>query len=98
MPMLNLSCINDAAVSYHVPARLILAVLEAEHSKTGAVIKNKNGTYDIGLMGINSSWLPELKKHGVTQKDIQFDAFQCVSVTKKAVYYDTNKRFIPFTN
>jgi soluble lytic murein transglycosylase-like protein len=30
-----------------------------------AINRNKNGTYDIGLMQINSSWFPYLKKHGI---------------------------------
>jgi hypothetical protein len=76
--MMSLDCINDAAIAYHVPTRLIIAVLETEHGKLGTVTKNKNGTYDIGLMAINSSWLPALEKHGITQQDIQFDA--CVNI------------------
>lgn len=76
--MMNLDCINDAAISYHLPAILIIAVLKTENGKIGAVTQNKNKTYDIGPMAINSSWLPELKKYGVTQQDIQYD--MCVNI------------------
>jgi len=73
-----LSCVNSAAIQSHIPAKLIIAVLQTERGKTGKVTYNKNGTYDIGAMAINSTWLPELKKHGVIEKDIQFDA--CANV------------------
>lgn len=68
-----LHCVNEAAIRYHVPAKLIIAVLETEQGKIGGITINKNGTYDIGPMAINSLWLPELKKHGITEHDIQFD-------------------------
>lgn len=35
-----------------------------------AVNKNKNGTYDLGLMQINTVHLPELKKLGLEPKDL----------------------------
>jgi soluble lytic murein transglycosylase-like protein len=31
---------------------------------------NANGSYDVGLMQINSSWLPMLKRFGITEKDL----------------------------
>jgi hypothetical protein len=78
LPIMNLDCINDAAITYHIPAILIIAVLKTENGKIGVVTKNKNGTYDIGPMAINSSWLSELKKYGITQQDIQYD--MCINI------------------
>jgi soluble lytic murein transglycosylase-like protein len=71
-------CINEAAIEYHVPAKLIISLLNVERGKNGKVEKNKNGTYDIGPMQINSSWLPDLEKHGITRTDIQFNP--CINV------------------
>ncbi len=68
-----LQCINHAAIIYHVSAKLIISVLQVEQGQSGKVIKNKNGTYDIGPMAINSLWLPTLKKHGISEQAIQFD-------------------------
>jgi soluble lytic murein transglycosylase-like protein len=73
-----LHCINEAAIEYHVPAKLIISLLNVERGKNGAVEKNKNGTYDIGSMQINSSWLYDLKKHGITREDVQFNP--CINV------------------
>lgn len=73
-----LHCINESAIEFHVPAKLIMSVLLVERGKLGQVVKNKNGSYDIGPMQINSTQLPELLKHGITQKEIQYDA--CTNV------------------
>jgi len=42
------SCINQAAVAYHIPAPLILAVMKKENGRNGQAIRNRNGTYDLG--------------------------------------------------
>jgi soluble lytic murein transglycosylase-like protein len=75
-----LHCINEAAIQYHLPSKLIISILEVEQGKVGQTVKNSNGTYDIGPMQINSSWLPELKEHGITQHDIQYDGCKNIQV------------------
>ncbi len=76
----SLHCINDAAITYSIPAKLIIAVLQVERGHVGKTTKNTNGTYDIGPMAINSSWLPELKKRGISEYAIQFNDCQNVIV------------------
>jgi soluble lytic murein transglycosylase-like protein len=52
----------------------------AKHESGGhplAIHLNPNGSRDIGLMQINSNWLPFLARHGVQEKDL-FDP--CVNV------------------
>ncbi|MCD6047028.1 MAG: trbN [Gammaproteobacteria bacterium] len=66
-----LSCINEAAYEYHVPAKLIIAVLNVEQGKVGMANRNKNGTYDLGPMQINTSWWPKLSQYGISQWDVQ---------------------------
>jgi hypothetical protein len=70
-------CINEAAIEYHVPAKLIISLLNVERGKNGKVEKNKNGTYDIGPMQINSSWLPDLEKHGIKSRRVDFGKVYC---------------------
>ncbi len=70
---LPLSCINETAIEYHVPAKLIISILDVERGKVGKVEYNKNGSYDIGPMQINSSWLPTLKRYGITQHELQYN-------------------------
>lgn len=73
-----LECINHAAQTFHVPATIIVSVMKIENGWNGAAVKNKNGTYDLGVMQVNSSWLPRLRKYGITKNDLQFDP--CMNV------------------
>ena len=63
-----------------MPAKLIISVLEIERGKVGQIVKNNNGTYDIGPMQINSSWLTTLKQYGISQSDIQYNACKNIQV------------------
>lgn len=73
-----LACINEAAMTYQVPATMIVSVIKMENGKNGEISKNPNGTYDLGVMQINSSWLPKLNKKGITEEAVKSDP--CVNV------------------
>lgn len=74
----SLQCINQAALQYHVPAAIILSVIKTENGHNGLAIKNSNGTYDLGIMQINSCWLPTLVRYGLNRKNLQFNA--CLNI------------------
>ncbi|QHS08998.1 lytic transglycosylase domain-containing protein [Sinimarinibacterium sp. NLF-5-8] len=62
------ACIAKASSIYQVPEALIKAIMHVEsHGKPDARNINKNGSEDLGLMQINSIWLPELKKYRITR-------------------------------
>ncbi len=65
-------CWGDAADRYKVPVDLLYAIARVETGSRYNLVspKNKNGSYDIGLMQINSSHLPRLAKFGITKKDL----------------------------
>ena len=52
------ACIAQAAQRFALHESLLHAVLLVEGGKVGHVSRNKNGTYDMGPMQINSIWLP----------------------------------------
>ncbi|MEO8964322.1 MAG: lytic transglycosylase domain-containing protein [Gammaproteobacteria bacterium] len=66
-------CIIQAEAIYHVPVVLILSVMRQENGRNGQAVKNKNGSYDLGVMQINTRWLPALSRYGYTQEDLQYD-------------------------
>jgi soluble lytic murein transglycosylase-like protein len=70
-------CLDDAAQYHKVNASLVRAIAKQESGMRAlAVDKNTDGTEDIGLMQINSSWLPKLAQYGIS-RDRLFDA--CVN-------------------
>lgn len=58
----------DQAASYHnVDPWLLMSIAKVESSfDPNAFNGNRNGSYDLGLMQINSSWFPRLKKMGIS--------------------------------
>ncbi len=64
-------CSIIAAVKYEVPANIVLAVAEKEAGKPGQRVKNTNGTYDVGPMQFNTSYLHNLKPYGITAADVE---------------------------
>ncbi len=64
-------CSIVAAVKYEVPANIVLAVAEKEGGKPGQWMKNTNGTYDVGPMQFNTSYLHHLKPYGITAADVE---------------------------
>lgn len=72
------ACWEEAASRYGVNPYMLYAIAKTESSLNPAAInRNKNGSYDIGLMQINSSWFPILRKYGVDEKQL-LDA--CTSI------------------
>lgn len=66
------ACWEDVATWYGVNVNLLYAIAKTESGLNPmARNKNKNGSYDIGLMQINSSWLPTLRKYGIDEKSLQ---------------------------
>lgn len=75
-----LTCINQAAEQYHIPAKLIIAVLNVERGRVGQAVKNRNGTYDLGPMQINTNWWPKLNQYGISEHQVQYDACTNIQV------------------
>ncbi|HDR9474380.1 lytic transglycosylase domain-containing protein [Burkholderia multivorans] len=71
LPAAQADCLDDAANYWNVPTSLARAIAMQESGmRPHAVSKNANGSRDIGLMQINSSWLPRLKQYGISEEDL----------------------------
>jgi soluble lytic murein transglycosylase-like protein len=65
------ACWEEAGARYGVNPHLLYAIAKTESSlNPKALNRNKNGSYDIGLMQINSFWFPILRKHGIEEKQL----------------------------
>jgi hypothetical protein len=59
----------------------MLAIISAEGGKNGQAVRNKNGTYDLGHMQINTAtYKAEIAKYGISMKDIQYNGCKNVEV------------------
>ncbi|WP_175772979.1 lytic transglycosylase domain-containing protein [Paraburkholderia phenazinium] len=64
-------CLDDAAAYRHINAQLVRAIAQQESSlHADTVTVNSNGTEDIGLMQVNSSWLPTLARYGIRREHL----------------------------
>lgn len=62
---------EGVASRYGVNAQVLYAIAHLESSvNPSALRKNSDGTQDIGMMQINSRWLPHLGKFGITSKHL----------------------------
>ena len=65
------ACWNEAAARYQVDSSLLYAIAQTESGMNPlAVGRNRNGSRDIGLMQINSAWLPTLAAYGISERDL----------------------------
>ena len=65
------ACWDDAAQRYQVSSALLYAIARTESGLNPLAIgRNGNGSRDIGLMQINSAWLPALASHGIGEREL----------------------------
>ena len=73
-PTWVLACWEDAARRYGVSADLLYAMARVESNLNPRAVNRthsqRTGTYDIGLMQINSGHLRTLLRHGITETDL----------------------------
>lgn len=74
-----LACADQASHAFGVPIEVIHVILEVEGGWAGAEIRNTNGSYDLGVMQINTQWLRKLSRFGVTRADIRDNV--CVNIS-----------------
>ena len=65
------ACWQEAANRYQVDPALLYAIARTESDlNPKAFHRNRDGSTDIGLMQINSAWLPDLARHGIAAQDL----------------------------
>ncbi|WP_070968400.1 lytic transglycosylase domain-containing protein [Vibrio sonorensis] len=65
-------CFDEAGKRYNVNPKLLKSIAKVESSLNPKAMNysNNNGTYDIGLMQINSTWLNKLSEFGISEPDL----------------------------
>jgi hypothetical protein len=70
------NCLKAAADLHHVPAGLLVLMINVEAGRLGAVSQNSNGTVDIGPMQVNDSWVPKIARHWRASTDASYQALR----------------------
>lgn len=63
-------CAIIASIKYEIPTNIVLAIAEKEAGTPGLWVKNKNGSYDVGAMQFNTTYLQDLAKFGISPDDV----------------------------
>jgi soluble lytic murein transglycosylase-like protein len=65
------ACWEQAGARYNINPHLLYAIAKTESGLNAAAInRNKNGSYDLGMMQINSSWFPALRRFGIDERQL----------------------------
>lgn len=73
------ACWQEIGQKYRISPYLLYAIAKTESGLNPKAVNrsNKNGTYDVGLMQINSSWFPKLRQYGISEQHLYEP---CVSI------------------
>jgi hypothetical protein len=55
-----LACMAGAAAFYHLPPRVLPSIQAVEGGAAGIVHPNSDGSQDLGIMQVNTSWVTKL--------------------------------------
>lgn len=65
-------CFKEAAARYNVNETLLMAIAKTESSfNPNARNVNTNGSEDVGVMQINSFWMPTLRQFGIGREELK---------------------------
>jgi len=65
-----LACMIAAASFHHLPVQALAAIQSVEGGTVGAIVGNKDGSADLGVMQVNSQWVPAIARATRAREDV----------------------------
>lgn len=91
----TIDCVLKSAHRQQVPANVLLAISSIESGKNGQLVKNKNGSLDLGHFQINTvHWRPNgiLNRLGIKQQDVQWRGCYNAEIAAYLLRINLNER------
>ena len=86
------TCWDYVGQKFNVDPWLLFSIAQTESAFTnGLKSKNSNGSYDLGLMQINTIHLPHFSKHGLNEETLRYDACRNVISAGSLLRQSINK-------
>lgn len=73
-------CVNAASRHFRINKMVIDSIIDVEGGKIGTVSKNSNGSFDLGIMQINTIHLSNIKKHFPTVDATDLVYKPCINI------------------
>lgn len=84
---LTRECLARVTARYKVHPLILSVIARVEGGRAGMRLKNRNGTFDLGLMQINTVHLETMAQYGITETMIQNN--DCINLGIAAWYVRT---------
>ena len=87
----TVECVAEVSRRYQIPVALLGGVLAQEHGRLGQSSPNKNGTWDIGPMQVNSEWVKFFAPYGITEHRLKHDGCANLAVGAWIIRYEQGR-------
>lgn len=84
------TCVVAAARAERVPFAALIGLLRVEAGHLGEAVRNRDGSYDLGPMQINSRWLPKLRSIGISPAALAWNGCLNVRVGARILHLELN--------
>lgn len=86
------TCWDYVGQKFNVDPWLLFSIAQTESTfRNGLKSRNSNGSYDLGLMQINTIHLPHFSKHGLNEEALRYDACRNVISAGSLLRQSINK-------
>jgi len=88
---ITIECVAEVSRRYQIPVALLGGVLAQERGRLGQSSPNKNGSWDLGPMQVNSAWLKFFAPYAITEHRLKHDGCANLAVGAWIIRYEQGR-------